>query len=136
MSSLEHAGRTLATALDAEHEWSWDDRFLMMLLVFESRHSDVVTEALTDALPQAWEGGSDEADRPRAIYHVVSGLGGLRRGQVLRTTDSELDPMLFAAWWPWRDGSRISLRVGIHSARVQGDERNELSRSFRSWFVV
>jgi hypothetical protein len=77
---------------------------------------------------------ADQPDLSRAVNDVISGLGGLRAGQRLFVSAPDGDPMIFGAWWPWRGNQKISLRLGVWSARLQGPERRDLGQAFRDWF--
>ena len=132
LAPIEKPCRNLAAAMREHSDWTWDDRFLMMLAVVPARLQDDVRDLLAKELTHHWEGGGQEI--PRSVEAVVSGLGGLRQGQQLFTSDPAQDPVVFGAWWPWRNRQNVSVRVGVWSARLKGEDRKQLTKTFRQWF--
>lgn len=132
VNELESKVRELAATNPDLLKWSWDDRFLMMLAVVEKGEEPEVRDVVRQHFPHTFT--ADQPDLSRSVNDVIAGLGGLRSGQRLFVSSPNEDPMVFGAWWPWRGNQKISLRLGVWSARMQGPERRDLGRSFRDWF--
>jgi len=58
---------------------------------------------------------------------------GVVPGQKVFTTDPVNGVVLFAAWWPWGDDERISLRLGLVSLSDQKLENAEVKDLICSW---
>ena len=56
---------------------------------------------------------------------VQDDLGGLMAGQILFTSDPNRGVVLFCAWWPWGNGEKISIRVGLWSKNLSDAEYAE-----------
>lgn len=99
--------------LDATREittWEWDDSCVAAKAAFDAAHERAVLLALEGVLPHAW-GQIDIGDAPEAVRHVAGVWGGVMPGQRLFVLDPDMDPIVFATWWPWGDRINFSLRV-------------------------
>ena len=108
--SMEAACRQLLEATQQITAWEWDDRNAAALAVIESSHESEVLASLAELLPQSWN-HLDIEDAPEPVRRASGVCGGLMAGQLMFVFDPEADPMLFAAWWPWGNGLKFSLRV-------------------------
>ena len=113
-------------------EWEWDYKFLLMIGVLDLERGEDVREILENTLSHRFQ--HDTETIPRPVVEVLGGLGGLRSGQLMLTSDPGLDPMIFCAWWPWRRQPKVSLRMSCWSAKLEGQARSEFRRMFRNWF--
>jgi len=130
IESVEKSCRDLVTATSGKLEWEWEQRMLVMLSVFEPKNDADTATAVETAFPHRWEGMS--TDFPDSVGVIVRGLGGLRAGQALLSSDPTVEPVLYCAWWPWGGGSRVSLRVGCWAA--DKNREAEIEKAFRTWF--
>ena len=71
------------------------------------------------------------AGAPEHVRALATRSGTLRANQLLLTGLEVGDMFPFALWWPWGDGTRVSVRVGIAAA---AERPKELSASIRSLF--
>ena len=55
---------------------------------------------------------------PGKIRSVAKGLGELRQGQRLFSSDPDQDALLLGAFWPWQNGEKISLRMVVDVAAI------------------
>jgi len=94
--------------------WEWDDAYSAALATIESEHEKRVLGALTEALPHCWD-HVDIKSAPEQIRHVSGVWGGIMSGQRLLVLDPAADPMVFAAWWPWGNRLKSSLRVSCYA---------------------
>ena len=90
--------------------WQWDGGFEAALAAFSYRDRDQIRAILEGCLPNVWDRNS--LSRSDYVTHqIASKFGGLKDGQLMFTSDTRQDGFLFAVWWPWDSGDRISIRV-------------------------
>lgn len=94
--------------------WSWDSRLACVASNFEAEVIDKASAAVTRALPTVW---SDRTmlEAPATIREIGERSGGVRAGQLIYTRAPVVHAVAYALWWPWGNGSTISLRVGIEA---------------------
>jgi hypothetical protein len=63
--------------------------------------------------------------RPDTVGVIKDDLGGLMAGQILFTSDPNRGVVLFCAWWPWGNGEKISIRIGLWSKQLTDAEYAE-----------
>ena len=89
-------------------DWSYDRRLKCVASSIPlAREADART-AMAEALPGAGEG-------QRAL---VEKCGGLRATQVLFWGGGDDAAGAFGLWWPWGDGTTVSLRIGLHDVDI------------------
>jgi hypothetical protein len=113
--------------------WSWDDQFLCVLAAFSVGDKDKVLEVLGHSMIAKWD-ASNIQEAPEPVVELAEDMGGIRSGQLLFTTDASKKVFVFGAWWPWRDGQTISLRVGPYSEELSESESDDWVASFRVCF--
>jgi len=52
----------------------------------------------------------------------VTELQGMRPGQLLYTVDITPDMICYAALWPWNNGKRVSMRLGVHATDMESTD--------------
>ena len=71
--------------------------------------ADVLTQSFSvETLPSAGAGVRD----------LVEKCGGLRAAQLIFWGGGDDAPGPFGLWWPWGDGTTVSLRIGLHDVDV------------------
>ena len=90
---------------------------------------------LERSLGNVW-GSSNVGNAPDRVRTIDSHLGGLWPGQLLFTSDPNLEALVFCTWWPWGDGKAISIRIGLSDNQGSDSERAEQIQSFKSWFGI
>lgn len=112
--------------------WSWDPRFKCVTSSFTKDIVDRARQAMTGVLDAEWSVASINQS-PDEIRTLAARFGGVRDGQLLFTGNAVDGRMhLFALWWPWGDGSTISLRVGVANC----DRPTELYPQIRALFKI
>ena len=112
--------RNLACVFGEALEWKWDGRFGTALAEFSSEKKADVLGALDLHLVSRWDIASI-ADAPEAVQALRKHLGGLMTGQLLLLSDPAAEPLVYCAWWPWGNGQRISIRIGIFGSGSELD---------------
>ena len=110
-------------------EWAWDPRLECATSPFEVSLAPRVRGALDPVLPAEWT-ATTITDAPEGVRALSTRSGNLRANQLLLTAPEVAGMFPFALWWPWGDGSRVSVRVGIATA----ERPKELSASIRALF--
>lgn len=125
----------LAVAGDNIFKWEWDGRFGAALSTFQGAQESDVRALLTSSLPVCHDVTTIK-DAQKLPQEIAKAFGGLRAGQRLLLSSEDQTPMLVGAWWPWGNGSTISLRVKLVVLGLSGEEKDELLNSFRGWFKL
>jgi hypothetical protein len=89
--------------------WSWDGRFAMVASSFTSDLEPRARASAMLAFPRGWTTTSFAA-APASLQAIVERTGGLRAGQRLLAGG---DDALYGLWWPWANGTTITLRIGF-----------------------
>ena len=90
--------------------WNWDDRFQAVLSEFPADQEKDVVSILEKHFDSCWDEETINY-APGKIRSVAKGLGEVRAGQRLFSSDPDQDAILLGAFWPWQNGERISLRM-------------------------
>ncbi len=134
-SDLESACRKFLSTSQEILSWIWDDRFEAVLAQFATDKKDKVRTILERYLSIAWN-ISNINKAPDTVQTINNRLGGLRSGQMLFTSDPNLDVFVFCSWWPWDDGKTISIRVAPFYKTLSDSGKAELIIQFRGWFGI
>jgi hypothetical protein len=110
-------------------EWTWDPRFECLTSSFPAADIPRARTVLDTAMPVEWSSDTI-GGAPETVSALAKRCGGLRPGQLLRSGDVAGGLLLFALWWPWGDGSKVSVRFGIAGA----DRPPEVSPQLRALF--
>jgi hypothetical protein len=92
--------------------WGWDARFKCVSSSFDKEIVDRVRAAMVGVLDAEWS-ATAITGAPADVRALAGKYGGIRTGQMLFTGTTADGMYLFGLWWPWGDGSTISLRVGV-----------------------
>jgi hypothetical protein len=88
--------------------WSWDARFGMVASTFDAKQEPAARASATLAFPHGWTAKSIDTAPPELVA-TAARTGGLRAGQRLLGGDRGL----YALWWPWGNGEKLTLRIGL-----------------------
>jgi hypothetical protein len=104
----------LANLRDAwpAREWTWDHRFKCATSSVPSDAATTAKTVLLAATPSEWTAASF-ATASESVRALGERCGELRPGQSLFTAAPVAGMTLFAMWWPWGDGSKVSIRLGV-----------------------
>lgn len=92
--------------------WSWDGRFFCLASSFDSEFAAGARSAAQIALPNEWTSTS-LSRAPSVLRELAEQTGGLRPGQSLFGSAPIGRSHAYGLWWPWRDSTSISLRIGL-----------------------
>ena len=98
-------------------DWTYDRRLKCVAssipLAREAEARAAIAEVLpasfsVETLPSAGEG----------LRALVEKCGGLRAAQLIFWGGGDDAPGAFGLWWPWGDGTTVSLRIGLHDVDI------------------
>jgi hypothetical protein len=112
-------------------EWTWDQRFKCVASSFVAGVAPALRGILSSVFPSEWTSVSFST-APEDVRALAERCGDLRPGQLLLTGNSVAGMMPFAMWWPWGDGTQISVRLGIANC----DRPKELYPLVRALFGI
>jgi len=131
---LEFARKTceqLANASQGTLSWDWDGRSSTAVAAFESDVDEAMQVELTAHFDTRWT-SQNLGEAPERVNSVASLLGGLRGNQLLWVSSPDAPAMLFCAWWPWGNGTRVSIRIGYDAPNGGSHDGTDL----KSWFGI
>jgi len=132
LSILESICKNVLDDFHGMLSWKWDDWVGTILAELDADMSADVRAILDKYLPISWE-TSNIATAPDLVQKLDSHLGGLRPTQFLFSSDPSTDAFVFCAWWPWGNGKKISLRIGILSKDISKEEDEKFTMKIKEW---
>ena len=134
-SDLEALGtvcRRISLNIPEKCPWRWDKEFNLALTVIDRQDEIMIELPLTLEFAHKWDFTTiNDADAPIRDF-FESGFGVVP-GQKVFTTDPIDGVVLYAAWWPWGDDERISLRLGLVSISGEKLANPEVKRLICDW---
>jgi hypothetical protein len=99
------------------------------------KDSDLMYFPLAKEFDRQWDYNSINDPSSSFCTYVNSAFGVVPGQRVF--TSSEIDGlMLFAAWWPWGDDSKVSLRIGLISSKEPAKSKELHKTHLRAWFSI
>lgn len=116
-------------------QWRWDKEFNLALTVIDRQDEINIELPLTLEFQNKWDFASiNDADDP--IRDFFQAGFGVVPGQKVFTMHPINGVVLFAAWWPWGDDERISLRLGLVSVGDQPLGNAEVKGLICNWLSL
>ena len=95
-----------------EYVWYWDERFNTATVVIDDTEKDLILFPITQEFERQWN-IANIGDVPEPFFRYFKNVFGIIPGQKTFTSQTGDGTVLFAVWWPWGNGRKISLRVGL-----------------------
>ena len=117
----------ISLSIPSSYQWQWEERFHVALIAFEKRDMELILATISNQFDQQWD-STTVSNASELIGRLVKSLFGISPGQIIFASEEGAGLILFAAWWPWGNGSTISLRIGIFSLEERtfdGDKKKE-----------
>jgi len=134
-SDLDNICRELLSAFQGIMSWKWDSYIETVLAEFDVGDKDSIRAILEHYLVSTWDSSNiDKA--PDMVQMIDNYLGGLRPGQLLFTSDPNQEAIVFCAWWPWGNGTTISIRIAPSYKGLSDSEKVEQTKLFKGWFGI
>lgn len=109
-------------------DWSYDRRLKCVSSSIPMTLEPAARAAMTEVLP-AFFTAQTLADAPENVRKLAEGCGGVRSSQLLFWGNPS-GPGAFGLWWPWGDGTTVSLRIGLHDVDLPKERYPKLRDIF------
>ncbi|MBN1365596.1 MAG: transcriptional repressor [Syntrophaceae bacterium] len=136
-TEMEDSCKELMNAFEGVLSWKWDNRFETVLAEFGVEKIDNICEILKQYFSTMWNRSSIKK-APDTVQRINVDLNDLWPGQLLFTTDTNRDAFVYCAWWPWKNGKTISLRVAPFYKELLDSEleKDVKIQQFKGWFGI
>ena len=111
----------------------WEERFHVALIVFEKHDRELILGTISNEFDQQWD-STTIGNASDLIGKLVHSLYGISPGQLIFSSNEGAGVILFAAWWPWGNGSNISLRIGIFAVEERIFDEEKKRAHLTEWF--
>jgi hypothetical protein len=116
--------------------WGYDRRLKCVMASFSAEASAAAEAAIALAMPRFYSaetlGAATEAARSTA--ELCGGLRAAQRmywgGEQPRAGAAGVGGGAFGLWWPWADGTTVSLRIGLHDVDLPKERYPRLRELF------
>lgn len=112
MIEIKNKCGEIKKAIPGEYSWAFDARFNAALVILDRESAEALKGDLTAILGEGYDVTSIKK-APDSVKKLAKEID-LKKNQALYA-DNFQEKILFCAWWPWGDNSKISLRVGIYN---------------------
>jgi hypothetical protein len=113
MEKLKDFFTMIVDSVPSSYNWEMDGRFSIPFVQLDIDDSNQVKESLSSIFENQWD-SSSIGSASQLEKNLAQSFFGIQKGQILFTTSDD-DTLLFCAWWPWGNGSNVSLRIGYFS---------------------
>ena len=93
--------------------WTYDRRLRCVASSIPLSQEAAAQTAIAAALPASWSSAT-LPDAHEDVRALAATCGGLRASQLLLWGGQPSGPGAFGLWWPWGDGTTVTLRIGLH----------------------
>ena len=97
--------------------WSYDNRFQCVASSFSADHAATARQLATALFPYVWTSRTLNT-APAMFSQIAERTGGVRSSQQLLGADPVGRLIPYGLWWPWEEGTTISLRIGLDGASM------------------
>ena len=134
MEKFKEICNEIVESIPSTLKWEMDDRFDTTLIGLDVEETESVHENLCNIFGNCFDHKSiKKSSKPENKLSMK--LGGVDKGQFLFTSMNE-SLVLFCAWWPWGDKSKVSLRVGLFDSNNSLMENSEIVKLLKEWFLI
>jgi len=99
-------------AIGESNLWGWNARPNGSFLVIDSEDAEATFSYFDSCFADKWDHLTTEK-APADIQEILEYLRGLRERQLLYTLPWSNDLVCYAAYWPWSNGNRASIRISV-----------------------
>jgi len=132
---LENICGDIINNFQGELIWQWDGRFNTVLIEFTTDYNEKVLSVINRHLNSIWNSSNIE-EAPNIVQVISAKMGGLRAGQTMFTSDQDQDALVFCAWWPWGNGSKVSIRLATCYENLSDNDMAELVTQLKNRFSI
>jgi hypothetical protein len=135
MATVDEQWQSLFEALEAlkkawpASDWTYDRRLKCVASSIPMNLEPAARAAMAPLLPTSYS-AQTLASAPEGVRKLAEGCGGVRSSQLLFWGGEAAGPGAFGLWWPWGDGTTVSLRVGLHDVDLPKERYPKLRDIF------
>lgn len=126
-SQIKNYTEEIVGSLKEPLNWKWDERFNAHLSEFGNEQEEEINSILEKILPFSFDRKSIKKAPKILKTAAKTRLFGIQKKQLIFSTDPEEGVYIICAWWPWNDGSRVSLRIIIEGAENNNNLAEEIN---------
>jgi hypothetical protein len=115
--------------------WQWDATFQTVLVAIDCSEMDLVLFPITLEFDEQWDFATVQ-NLPSGFYRYFNDRFGIVPGQKIFTSQDADGRVLFAVWWPWGDGTTISLRIGLFVPDGGITAPDQIKSRLAEWFNI
>jgi len=124
----------IATGFPDDSTWQGDKRFGAALVVIEKDNEESTRTLLADQFQNQYNSKTIKK-ASKTEKKMIKVFSGMQPGQELFSS-VENEVILFAAWWPWSNGTSVSLRVGMFTFDEDIISDDEIMTHLSEWFSI
>ena len=94
-------------------DWTYDGRLSCVTSSIPIAAESAARVVIAEIIPTSWT-ASTLPQAPDEVQALAARCGGLRASQLLFWGGEPGRPSGFGLWWPWGNGTTVSLRIGLH----------------------
>ena len=98
-------------------DWMYDRRLKCVASSIPLAREADARAAMAEVLPASFS-VETLPGAPEGVKALVEKCGGLRAAQLLFWGGPDDAAGVFGLWWPWGDGTTVSLRIGLHDVDI------------------
>jgi hypothetical protein len=98
-------------------DWNYDRRLKCVASSVPLAREADARAAIVEALPTSFS-VETLPGAGQGVRDLVEKCGGLRATQLVFWGGGDDAPGPFGLWWPWGDGTTVSLRIGLHDVDI------------------
>jgi hypothetical protein len=112
-------------------DWTYDRRLKCVASSIPISLEAAARAAMTEVLPTSFS-AQTLPGAPESVRKLAEGCGGVRSSQLLfwGGASGSSGPGAFGLWWPWGDGTTVSLRIGLHDVDLPKERYPKLRDIF------
>jgi hypothetical protein len=110
-------------------DWSYDRRLKCVASSIPLSDEAAARASFADVLPGVWS-TTTLPGAPDGIRAFSETCGGVRAAQQLLWGGESDGPGAFGLWWPWGDGTTVTLRIGLHNVDLPKERYPRLRTVF------
>jgi hypothetical protein len=123
--------------IPTSNRWEWDDKYNHALVVFNKEDLELILLPITLEFEQTWDFTTIDNSSHLVSRFIESGFGLMPGQNLFIAADDNADGLLlYATCWPWGDGDKFSLRVGIFSENPVIPKPQETKTLLTDWFNI
>jgi len=90
--------------------WAWDDELQAALCTMPAYDSKEFLTILENNFSHCWDNSSIDS-APENIRYLADQLGGMKDGQLIFSSSTDIQKSAIGAFWPWQHDDTVSVRI-------------------------